>query len=249
MSQPPGATAFLALWNGIASAQQQREYEAWHTFEHVPERVSLPGFLQARRYRSLDHGSRAPGYFTWYWLQDLQALNHPAYQDVFAAPTPWTARMRGKLTNFLRLPCVLEGGHGISSASRLAALHLRERSGDVGQLVEQHMARLVRDAGVVCAHWGRYSETSAIPIANRADATDAPQPGRDLVLLLQDLDLANLRERAAGLQRMLAPAAQAVRAPEFFELLTEVRRDALPAAQRPPPRTDLYETFASGDPA
>jgi hypothetical protein len=249
MSQPAGATAFLALWNSIASATLQREYEAWHTFEHVPERVSLPGFLEARRYRSVDHGNQPPAYFTLYWLQNLQALNHLAYQHVFDAPTAWTARMRGNLTNFLRLPCVLEGAHGLSSASQLAVLHLRPGADGAAAAIERELAQRVRAGDVVCAQWGRYSETSAIPIANRQDAADAPQAGRDLVVLLQDLDMGNLRAVAASLQRALVPVAPAVRAPELFGLLTQVRRDALPgpAGTRPPPRTDLFELFASGD--
>ena len=38
------APAFLALWNGVDTAQVSlREYETWHSYEHVPERVGLPG--------------------------------------------------------------------------------------------------------------------------------------------------------------------------------------------------------------
>ena len=41
--------AFLALWNGIDRPEARAEYEAWHAFEHVPERVGLPGFEYGRR--------------------------------------------------------------------------------------------------------------------------------------------------------------------------------------------------------
>ena len=39
--------AFLALWNDVASGREA-EYERWHTFEHVPERVAVPGMRGAR---------------------------------------------------------------------------------------------------------------------------------------------------------------------------------------------------------
>lgn len=51
--------AFLALWNGVSSEDARAEYEHWHTFEHVPERTALPGFLDAERYRSTDQIGRA----------------------------------------------------------------------------------------------------------------------------------------------------------------------------------------------
>ena len=40
-------TGFLALWNDF-DPEREAEYECWHTFEHVPERVGIPGFEQQR---------------------------------------------------------------------------------------------------------------------------------------------------------------------------------------------------------
>jgi hypothetical protein len=45
------APAILALWNDYPSGLAE-EYEAWHTFEHVPERLTVPGMRAARRYVS-----------------------------------------------------------------------------------------------------------------------------------------------------------------------------------------------------
>ena len=42
-------TAFLAIANTVEPAMQA-EYEAWHTFEHVPERLTMPGFLGGKRF-------------------------------------------------------------------------------------------------------------------------------------------------------------------------------------------------------
>ena len=45
----------------------------------VPERVGLPGFIEARRYRSHDDASspQPPRYFTCYWLASIDALVTP----------------------------------------------------------------------------------------------------------------------------------------------------------------------------
>lgn len=240
-------TAFLALWNGIADPARQAEYEAWHSFEHVPERVGLPGFEQARRWRSLDRPADAPGYFTWYGLQSLAALNHARYHAVFAQPTPWTARMRAQLTDFLRLPCELRGAHGVSSAARLVTLHLRARDDAAGKALDALLHDAVRRADMVAAHWGVFRETEAIPIANPTG--DAPVPGRDLLVLLQGVDVDGLHRVAATLADAMAASAPLVRPPQAFELLTDVRRDALPGPldARQPPRMDLYEQFSEGD--
>ena len=61
----------LALWNGVDPARRD-EYDLWHTREHVPERVAVPGMLGARRCVRLDGhqhhrldcrdlGNRGPG--------------------------------------------------------------------------------------------------------------------------------------------------------------------------------------------
>lgn len=92
--------AFLALWNGVVPGRQA-EYEAWHSMEHVPERLGAPGFRAARRYRA----EGGDGYFTLYELDGLESLDTPDYLALVRDPTPWSARMRKTLTDFRRLPC------------------------------------------------------------------------------------------------------------------------------------------------
>lgn len=105
-------TAFLALWNDYPVALAE-EYEAWHTFEHVPERLTSPGILSARRYASKGDGE-VDRYFTLYELDDLDALQHPDYLDLVRNPTPWSAKMRANFSNVLRIPgeCIASGGRG-----------------------------------------------------------------------------------------------------------------------------------------
>jgi hypothetical protein len=58
---PLRGSGFLALWNDFDPAREA-EYECWHTFEHVPERVGIPGFLSGRRYRAAERSESQ--YFT-----------------------------------------------------------------------------------------------------------------------------------------------------------------------------------------
>jgi hypothetical protein len=84
---PLRGSGFLALWNDFDPAREA-EYECWHTFEHVPERVGIPGFLSGRRYRAAERSESQ--YFTLYELESLAALGGPDYVEVVDHPTAWS---------------------------------------------------------------------------------------------------------------------------------------------------------------
>ncbi len=248
--QPPAAgaaaSAFLALWNGVSSAALVPEYEAWHTIEHVPERVGSPGFVAGVRYRSVEDPLR---YFTCYWLRSLDALSTPAYQDLLDHPTPWSARMRSELRDFLRMPCELAGSIGVSSASRLAVLQLDFAAGAEAAVrrLQPALQRQADAAGLVCAHWGLCRPRDGHPIANPPAA--APPA---LVVLLQHQDLAVLRRSTEAVVHALVAGEAVVRlrgGPVYHEQLSEVRQAALqaPLSRRQPARTDLFHAFNTGD--
>lgn len=246
---PARATAFLALWNSISSARLQPEYEVWHTFEHVPERVGLPGFVEARRYRSHAAAGGTPRYYTCYVLESLAALETPQYRDVYTNPTPWSARMRGELRDFLRLPCTLQGSYGQCGATQLATLQLRSRNADFPAAVAGWLREQVQQAQVVRARWGSVGDSTAFPLANQV--SDAATPGHDHVVMLEGLDHANLQQTVEAMARIAHPDWWLAEPPAFFELLSQVRQDELdrPAGSRPAPRMDLYNAYLPGDSA
>jgi hypothetical protein len=41
--------AFLAIWHGLIN-EGKIDWERWHTYEHIPERLVIPSFLGGRRY-------------------------------------------------------------------------------------------------------------------------------------------------------------------------------------------------------
>ena len=240
--------AFLALWNSISSTALQPEYEGWHTFEHVPERVGLPGFISARRYRSVEPaGDQPPLYFTCYWLDYIESLNSLRYREVFAKPTPWSARMRSELRDFFRLPCVLRGKVGTSSASQLATLHLRGDVQTLAPALNAALNALHARGELVSAQWGELQEPAdfQIPITQEATHGTSTQPGHDVVVMLQGLDQAMLAAACTWLLPTLKTLATPVSPPAFFSLLSEVRQTDLahPLSQRQPPWPDLFARF------
>lgn len=113
------AAAILALWNDYP-ADLAEEYASWHTFEHVPERLTVPGMQAARRYVSV---SQIETYFTLYELEDLSVIEHPAYLDLVRNPTPWSLKMRRHFSKVLRIPgkIAATGGNGIGGAASVQA--------------------------------------------------------------------------------------------------------------------------------
>jgi hypothetical protein len=119
------ATALLALWNDV-SPELDAEYNEWHAIEHVPERLTVPGILWARRYRWVS-GAEAPRYLTLYGLRSPDVLTSDAYQRLLREPTPMSRRMRPELRNISRWVCLLKQDDG-TEAARLAVWTLPETS-------------------------------------------------------------------------------------------------------------------------
>jgi hypothetical protein len=66
------------------------EHDDWHTHEHMPERLSIPGFLRGSRWIA-ERGQ--PRYFVVYEVEEVGVLASTAYLEQLNNPTPWTAKM------------------------------------------------------------------------------------------------------------------------------------------------------------
>lgn len=76
------------------------EFNTWYDEEHVPEKVGrVPGFLRARRYRSLEG---RPNYVCVYELEDVAVVDDPTYQANYRSGSTSTERMKAKAKTFYR---------------------------------------------------------------------------------------------------------------------------------------------------
>ena len=72
----------------------EEEFNAWYDTEHIPERLSVPGFETALRYVCTDG---APRYLAMYDLACPGVLDSPAYLKVgFDNASPWTKRVTSR---------------------------------------------------------------------------------------------------------------------------------------------------------
>lgn len=111
-------TAVLAIWNDIAPGGDD-EFVHWHTREHIPERVGVPGFLRGRRAIAT---SGAPRYFTLYETDSIDTLSSAAYVARLNDPTPWTRRLLPLFRNTKRTACRISKSLGVGIGGAIATL-------------------------------------------------------------------------------------------------------------------------------
>lgn len=114
--------AVLAIWHDIA-AGEEAAFHAWHTAEHLPERLAVPGFLRARRYEAVEG---APRFFNDYLVAGPEVLSSPAYLDRLDHPTPWTSRVVPSFRSVNRSVCRVVAEAGRGEGGMLATLRLHD---------------------------------------------------------------------------------------------------------------------------
>jgi len=96
---PTGAAALLVIAMNVGP-EIEAEFNAWYNEEHLPALATVPGVLQARRYRGQAATQR---YLAMYHFAALDVPQSDAWKK--AANTPWTEKMRPHFRDFLRLDC------------------------------------------------------------------------------------------------------------------------------------------------
>ena len=107
-AEPAGLMAF---WADI-DAEYETRFLEWHNCEHIPERVSVPGFREGRRYRDLD-GS--PRFLMMYFTESADVLGSDGYMARLNDPTPWTRESLGHFRNPSRNIYAVLAEHGRTS--------------------------------------------------------------------------------------------------------------------------------------
>jgi hypothetical protein len=102
--------AVVAIWNGIAPEQRDEFYD-WHTQEHMPERVGIPGFRRGRRYVALDAATH-PAFFTLYEADAMPVLQGQDYANRLNDPTPGTRTNTSRFQDTYRALARVLVSHG-----------------------------------------------------------------------------------------------------------------------------------------
>jgi hypothetical protein len=205
--------AFLAIWHDI-EPHGELEYNDWHTREHMPERVGIPGFEAGRRF--VDWSLDRHRYFTLYEAATLDVLRSPAYRARLDAPTPWTHRVQPTFTNFVRAACRATASEGRGTGGALATIRVDFADPAGKEPFERAGADLAAGAlahhGVTSVHVGiAEPAVTATPTAESALRELTGEDVFDAVVLVDGIGRAEV-ERALpaieeGLVHVLGEAA------------------------------------------
>jgi hypothetical protein len=118
------------MWWDI-TPEMRAEFEHWHTHEHMPERLSIPGFLRGSRWVS------GASYFVLYELDSPATLTSAAYLERLNNPTPWSRKMMPHHRNMVRNLCEVRASFGRGVSRALAKLELEVPAHSLSALPER----------------------------------------------------------------------------------------------------------------
>jgi hypothetical protein len=189
--------AAVAMWWDIAP-EMRAEFEDWHSHEHMPERLAIPGFLRGTRWIAL---SGAPSYFVLYELARSATMTTGPYLARLNDPTPWSKKMMPQHRNMVRSLCRVRAGFGGGVALALATLRFspspRKARSLSAWLVGDVMPALPARKGVIAAHL-----LQALPMAGSPQTAEQKIRGGDAVadwvLLVGGYDAGAIRALLEG---------------------------------------------------
>ncbi len=165
--------AALAMWWDMAP-EMKSEFEDWHSHEHFPERLGVPGFRRASRWTS---ATGDDGIFVLYELSSYEILSSTAYVSHLNTPTPWSTRMMPHHRNMVRGQCRVLESSGGGAARHVLTLQIspqQDRADELRAFFRTLGVALVRRPGIVGSHLLRHqtppiAETTEQRIRNSAD--------------------------------------------------------------------------------
>jgi hypothetical protein len=198
-----GQAAMLLTFDIVADAVS--EHDDWHTHEHMPERLAIPGFLRGTRWVAV---SGAPRYLVLYEVEGLETLASAKYLERLDNPTPWTRKMMPHYRGMSRGLCSVAhscgigmGGYGLLIRFKPAGNHDASLDEWLGREV---MPRLPERPGLASVHLLRGVLKAEMTAEQRIRGADA---GVDWAILatgyLQDVvsDLARSELGEAELEK------------------------------------------------
>lgn len=132
------------------------EFHDWYDTEHIPERLAVPGFLNAERWLGAANPKQS---VALYDLDTVGVLHSPAYLAVGGANgSPWTKRVTGHTKSIIRLEGEqIRPGDALAPAGAAAVLLIAmnvapEHENEFNEWYNtEHLPQLGAVPGVICA--------------------------------------------------------------------------------------------------
>ena len=174
------------------------EHDRWHTHEHLPERLSIPGFRRGTRWVATEGD---PRYMVVYEVESLQVLASAAYLARLNSPTPWTARMMPHYRRMRRGLCAVAGSFGLGQGGVAALVFFTPeyaRAAALRQwLLQEALPGLPQLTGLGSVHLLQEAQVATMTNEQRIRGADR---GVDSAVIITGYDRGAV---AAGAQRLM----------------------------------------------
>ncbi|WP_430245751.1 hypothetical protein [Neorhizobium sp. DAR64861/K0K2] len=235
--------AILALWNDYPATMAE-EYEAWHTFEHVPERLTVPGMRAARRYVS---AAGKESYFTLYELESLAVIEQPSYLDLVRNPTPWSQKMRQHFSSVLRIPgeIAVKAGSGIGGATLVQAYSVESGKAHASiPMMEEILRQLMTQTRITGFQVVLAEPNQVYEVFEQDEATDPDTV--NVVIIAEGTSVEALSVTQAALTRQIEHRLEPRKRlrSDLFKLLISYRGEDFPSHRS---EIDTNTMWHSGD--
>jgi len=184
----PRGNGAMILYYDIAP-EAIGDHDDWHTHEHFPERLAIPGFRRASRWIAV---AGNPRYLVMYEVSEVRVLSDAPYLERLNNPTPWTSRMMTNFRGMVRGFCSVASRSGAGFGQALLSIRYTPASGRQTELRDWLKAVL---PGVTSSQ-GVASSLVLEPAAQPPMTKEQGLRGKDAelpcVLLLTGYDAASL---------------------------------------------------------
>jgi hypothetical protein len=217
--------AALAMWWEI-EAPAFSEFAHWHAHEHFTERLGIPGFRRASRWRQ----PGGDGVFVMYELADHEVLSSPAYLARLNTPSAWSMRMMPLHRHMLRSQCEVLASRGAVTAAHALTVRLSPAQPEAADGLRTALTALIDDlpqrAGLTGAHLLRH-RAPAIAQTTEQKIRGGGDGVADWVLVVTGYDAGAVN--ALTLHELSPQALSAMGGAAFTHSLHELAFAAVPA--------------------
>lgn len=200
--------AAVAMWWDMAPAMRA-QFEDWHSHEHFPERMGIPGFLRGSRWASAAGGE---GFFVIYELDAYETLTSPHYLARLNNPTPWSAKIMPHHRNMVRSQCRVIESFGGGVASAMTTVRLSPADGKA-EVLRTYLASTLPTLPLQPGLTGGHLLQTQTPVAamTREQQIRGGDAEADWIVLVTGYDAAVVADAVAKV--LAGPARAIVRSP------------------------------------
>lgn len=202
------------------------EHDDWHTHEHLPERLSIPGFLRGSRWVGLQG---RPRFFAMYEVKELAVLTSAAYLERLNNPSPWTSTMMKHYRGMTRGFCAVAGSFGIGMGQAGLLVRFKPAPGAESSLrkwlLQDAVPGLPSKPGLGSAHLFEGAVAPPMTSEQRIRGADAGFDWAVLVTGYGQEAVANLAQAELGNARLQQQGATGVAAAMYRMDYTLTERD------------------------